>query len=275
MLNILNYKLYKHAWIDKCAPHHGEKLNQDDIRFLLSNGGVMVRNTYDFDCKEETSFWYVIKDSFEGMEELSSRCRGKVRRSLKTYDVRRVSAQELLAVGLPIYQEACKSYKVKADIITKQQFEDRIASCEKAGNTDFWCLYDRTTCQAVALAINTVYGDCCEYNTLKCKPSAMRNSTYPYYGLIYEMNRYYLEELKLKYVNDGARSITEHSNIQPFLIDTFHFRKAYCKLQVEYKWWMRVLITFLYPFRSKILYLPIRSLLRMESFARLSKNTIK
>ena len=35
------------------------------------------------------------------------------------------------------------------------------------------------------------------------------------------MNRYYLEELKLKYVNDGARSITEHSNIQPFLIDTF------------------------------------------------------
>ena len=38
MLNILNYKLYKHAWIDKCAPHHGEKLSQDDIRLLLSNG---------------------------------------------------------------------------------------------------------------------------------------------------------------------------------------------------------------------------------------------
>lgn len=39
MLNILNYKLYKHAWIDKCAPHHGEKLSQNDIRLLLSNGG--------------------------------------------------------------------------------------------------------------------------------------------------------------------------------------------------------------------------------------------
>lgn len=39
MLNILNYKLYKHAWIDKCAPHHGEKLSQDDICLLLSNGG--------------------------------------------------------------------------------------------------------------------------------------------------------------------------------------------------------------------------------------------
>lgn len=26
----------------------------------------------------------------------------------------------------------------------------------------------------------------------------------------------------------------EHSNIQPFLIDIFHFRKPYCQLQMEY-----------------------------------------
>lgn len=204
-----------------------------------------------------------------------SKKRNQVKKSLKTYNVKKVSAEEILSVGLPIYQEACESYKVKTSIITSNEFRSRIASCEKMGRSDYWCVYDKETNEAVALAINTVFEDCCEYNTMKCKPKVMRNSTYPYYGLIYEMNRYYLEELKLKYVNDGARSITEHSNIQPFLIDTFHFRKAYCKLQVEYKWWMRVLITFLYPFRSKILYLPIRSLLRMESFARLSKNTIK
>ena len=95
MFKITNYKIYKHAWIDKRAPHFGEKLDSTSIIELLSNGGIMVRNTYDFDCDKETSFWYVIKDSFEGLEELSSRCRGKVRRSLKTYDVRRESAQEL------------------------------------------------------------------------------------------------------------------------------------------------------------------------------------
>lgn len=275
MFKITNYKIYKHAWIDKRAPHFGEKLDSTSISELLSNGGIMVRNTYDFDCDKETSFWYVIKDKFGGMEELSSKKRNQVKKSLKTYNVRKVSAEEILSVGLPIYQEACESYKVKTSIITSNEFRSRIASSEKMGRSDYWCVYNKETNEAVALAINTVFEDCCEYNTMKCKPKVMRNSTYPYYGLIYEMNRYYLEELKLKYVNDGARSITEHSNIQPFLIDTFHFRKAYCKLQVEYKWWMRVLITFLYPFRSKILYLPIRSLLRMESFARLSKNTIK
>lgn len=53
-----------------------------------------MRNAYDFDCHEATSFWYVIKDSFGGMEELSSKMRNQVRKSLKTYDVRRISREE-------------------------------------------------------------------------------------------------------------------------------------------------------------------------------------
>ena len=60
MFKITNYKIYKHAWIDKRAPHFGEKLDAISISELLSNGGIMVRNTYDFDCDKETSFWYVI-----------------------------------------------------------------------------------------------------------------------------------------------------------------------------------------------------------------------
>ena len=43
------------------------------------------------------------------------------------------------------------------------------------------------------------------------------NKHYPYFGLLFEMNKYYLGELKYKYVSDGWRSITAHSNIQPFL----------------------------------------------------------
>ncbi len=268
MFDIQNFELYKHAWVDKRAPHHGEKLRQDELRLLLSNGGILVRNTYDFDCKEETSFWFVIKDTFGGMEELSSKKRNQVRKSLKTYDVRRVSAEELLSVGLPIYQEACESYRVKTSVVTDEDFRARILACEKEGSSDYWCVYRKDTAEAVALAINTRYTDCCEYNSMKCKPSVMHNSTYPYYGLIYEMNRYYLDELKLKYVNDGARSITEHSNIQPFLIDTFHFRKAYCKLQIVYKWWMKIIVDTLYPLRSVVPILPVKAILRMESFVR-------
>ncbi len=52
----------------------------------------MIRNAYDFDCPEITSFWYVIKDSFSGMEELSSKMRNQVKKCFKTMNVTKISA---------------------------------------------------------------------------------------------------------------------------------------------------------------------------------------
>lgn len=228
----------------------------------------MLRNVYNWDCKHKTSFWFVIKDSFVGMEELSSKMRNQVKKSLKTYDVRRVPASEMLKVGFPIFQAAIENYRVKASRITIKTFEARIRQSEKTGNIDFWCVYEKETHKAVALAINTLHEDCCEYNTMKADPAFLRNSTYPYYGLIYEMNRYYLKELGLKYVSDGARTITEHSNIQPFLINKFHFRKAYCCLQIEYQWWLGIFVKLLFHFRKLIPIPKVKAILNMEAMRR-------
>lgn len=97
----------------------------------------MLRNVYDWDCRDETSFWFVIKDSFSGMEELSSKMRNQIRKSLKTYDVERVSANEMLQVGFTIFQSAIENYRVKASQLTLEDFESRIRQNEKAGNVDF------------------------------------------------------------------------------------------------------------------------------------------
>ena len=61
----------------------------------------------------------------------------------------------------------------------------------------------------------------------------------------------YLGERKLRYVNDGSRTVTEHSSIQDFLIHNFKFRKAYCKLKIHYKCWLSVVIKLLFPFFIK------------------------
>ena len=82
------------------------------------------------------------------------------------------------------------------------------------------------------------------------------------------MNRYYLEELKLKYVCDGARSTTEHSNIQPFLEEKFKFRRAYCDLQMFYKPWLGLAVKILFPFRKIIKNKKIEAFLYQESMAR-------
>lgn len=70
---------------------------------------------------------------------------------------------------------------------------------------------DIETEKLVAFCMNAVTAESCEYRTMKAIPKYQK--LYAYYGLIYEMNRYYLEERKVKYVNDGARSISNHSNI--------------------------------------------------------------
>jgi hypothetical protein len=132
---------------------------------------------------------------------------------------------------------------------------------------DFWGCIDKETSKLVAFSINQISDNQCNYQTFKAMPEYLKSS-YPYYGLLFEMNNYYLNVLKLNYVNDGSRSITEHSNIQPFLIDKFNFRKAYSKLQIKYKWWLYILINLLYPFRSIITINKIKSILNLEAIKR-------
>lgn len=189
--------------------------------------------------------------------------RNQVRKSLKVYDIKRISQSEFIRIALPIYNAALASYKVKAKQVTMEQ----IISSSQGDNKHFWAAYLKGTDEAVAVGLNTVMSDCCSYNTLKAVPKALHNSTYPYYGLIHEMNRYYLDELKLDYVCDGARSVTEHSNIQLFLEQKFHFRKAYCKLSLVYKPWLGAVVNLLYPLR-RFMPLKVKSILNLEAMCR-------
>lgn len=266
----MNYKFkcYKGAWINSLPPHKSSKLSDIEMSNILKRGGFLLRNTYDFDMNISTSFWYVIKDSFNGLDELSSNVRTKVRKALKTYDVEKVSPETLKNIGVSIFNAALVSYKVKANTITQKELDDRITKEKSEGNFEYWCIFEKTSRKAVALSINRVDEDCVEYQTLKAIPEYLKGSTYPYYGLIYEMNRYYLEEKKKKYVNDGTRSITEHSNIQIFLIEKFKFRKAYCRLQIKYRWWLKICIDILYPFRNLIPILKIKAILYQEEMKR-------
>lgn len=77
---IEGYRLYKGAWFWDHDPHTDRISSKEDILSILSQGGLMIRNAGDFDCGQETSFWYVIKDSFGGMEELSSKMRNQMKK---------------------------------------------------------------------------------------------------------------------------------------------------------------------------------------------------
>ena len=58
------YRFYKNTWI-YLEESQEKLLSSKEASCLLKKRGWMIRNTYDFDTKKETSFWFVIKDSFE------------------------------------------------------------------------------------------------------------------------------------------------------------------------------------------------------------------
>ncbi len=223
----------------------------------------MVRNTYNWDKQEETAFWFVIKDSFLGIEELPSKARNQVRKSQKIYDFKKVDAEEMIMKGLELYNLSRERFGNKDLYVNREQFTKNYCG----GDKDFWLGTDKVSGLPQCFAINKCYKDYCSYLTMGVNPNAP-SSTYPMYGLILEMNRYYLEEKRLKYVLDGARSITEHSNIQPFLEQKFRFRKAFCDIQVYYKPWFNVIIKVLYPFRNHIKNRKISAVLRQEAWRR-------
>lgn len=259
-----DFSLYRHAWIS--ASHFDRQLTDNECNELLKKGGWMVRNTFDFDQKDESDFWYIIKDSFDGMNELSSNERNKVRRALSRFEYRIIDKQVIENQGFAIIKKVYDAYEKQDRVMNRSEFSRLLASWQ-IENHEFWGAFDKCDGRLVGFAVIQLYGDACFYNLVTVLPEYKHNASYPYYGFFYKLNEYYLGEKKFKYVTDGSRSVTEHSNIQPFLIQNFKFRKAYCKLKIHYKWWFGIIVKILFPFRSLIPNKSVKAILKMHEIA--------
>lgn len=261
MLN--DFEIYRHAWRYNLAPDCEPELSDSQCKELLRYGGWFVRNTFDFDQKEESEFWYLIKDSFGGMEELSYNVRRRIRKALSVFDYKIIDKQTVREQGYSIIKATYQDYKVKDRYMSRKKY-DKYMDDRDENEYEFWGVFEKESQNLVGWCMVHIFGDSCEYDILAVLPGYKRNGTYPYYGLFYKRNEYYLGERKFKYVSDGSRSITEHSNIQSFLEQNFKFRKAYCKLKVRYKWWFGAIVKMLYPFRKLIKNRNVRGVMLME-----------
>ncbi len=263
-----DFYLYRKAWRYDGSPHKEPKLKKEEWKNLLKQGGLLVRNTYSFDCQEETNFWNLIKDQHGGLEELSGNTRKKVRRSLEKLEFKRIELNHIEQDGFPILKATYEDYAVTDRIMNKNTFAEYVDLCRQK-NYDYWGIFDKDNGKFVGFCANRIWDDAVEYGLVGILPAYKRqNTSYPYYGLFYSMNQYYLQEKGFLYVTDGSRSITEHSNIQPFLEEKFHFRKSYCHLTIHYQWWMKIAVTLLYPLRKIIPIPQIKAILNMESMTR-------
>ena len=270
------WRKYNGALIPDQPPH----IEIDDSDSLIKkkisdNNAFFARWTTKFDRKEETDFWYIICDEKLTIEGYSRNTRSKIRRGLKNCEVKLVNKQEIKQSGFLSYSKAFQRYNT--DILPKnrEDFEDEIDNIDE--DWHFWAIYNSDNLM-IGYSQNRIAENYCDYSTIKFHPDYLK--LYPSYALFFTMNQYYLNEKEYKYVNDGARSMLHNTNIQSFLISKFKFRKAYCKLHVQYNPLIKRVVNILFPFRIILLWIKfglfkkVSVVLHHEYIVRLSLDAI-
>ena len=243
------WKKYNGALIPDQPPHIRMTDSQKYIgKLVKSKNAFFARWTTEFDKKLMTNFWFVINDRPLDINDYSSNTRSKIRRGLKNLDVKKIKKSELISKGYTTYKEAFKRYKNLLPQMNKSEFKAHILGLDKTW--DIWGVFHKDG-GLIAYSQNQIRDNQCTYSIIKFHVDYLRY--YPSYALYYTMNKYYLKEMQLNYVNEGTRSILHETNVQEFIIDKFKFRKAYCILNIHYHPLVRVIIWLLFPFRDVML----------------------
>lgn len=246
------WKKYHGALIPNTAPNVEINLTKEESKELLKKtNAYFLRYTNDWDTQNKSEFWFVIKDGNEDINFYKSKIRNQIKKGLKNCIVKKVSCEEIAKYGYEVYKKAFDNYNTTLTIASKDKFyEDTLKNIHYDYFAVYSMLENGNEDKMIAYSSNLIEGNSCNYKTIKFDPDYL--SLYPSYALIHEMNKYYLNELLLDFVNDGARSISHDTNIQSYLIQKFDFRKAFCKLNIDYRWDIELLIKILFPFKNII-----------------------
>jgi hypothetical protein len=227
-------------------PHVPLPIGESQLKGLLvMKGAALARweDEFDSDCSGE--WWHVVKDVPERFEDLSANTRSKIRRGRKRLSVSLCAREDVLRHGYRVYKAAYARYRTFEHQLREPDFAAAISGLPE--ETDFWCVVDQDSGAWVGFCENLIRDGACFYSTIWFDPIGLRK--YAGYVLIHEMNRHYLNDLSLRYVSDGARSINHSTEIHEYLQEKFLFRKAYARLRIVYAPGVYPLICCLYPLR--------------------------
>jgi len=248
--NKINWIKYKNFMLSPyVSPHISINLSKNDSKELITKSGAkLLRWVSDWDSPKEGEFWYTIKDSFGGLEELSGNTRSKVRRGLKNCVIKTVNQEH----SKEIYEVIKAAFEGYGETIhyTYKEFLEEFEKLSSEAGREFWGVFETESDTLIAYAQCKIQDNACQYYYVKFNPQYLK--LYPSYALYYSLGKHYLEEKKLSYVSNGAKTINHETNVHALLIDKLKYRKAYCKLNIEYSTKVNVLITLLYPFRNLI-----------------------
>lgn len=271
------WDFYNNAVIPNTFPH--EQVDTAKIKSgeVWKNKKVLLaRWTSDFDCKEETTWWYVIKDDVFDIMALKSNRRYKITKGMKYFYVKQIDPKDHIEALYQVHVDAMSAYPPKyRKVRPLESFADSMMNLSAEKDIQrVYAAFLRETDELCGYVHVPVHKEWAALSAMKAKPQ------YEKYQLNAAMVYGILEDLKDRmdgkfYICDGARNIQHETNFQDYLENYFMFRKAYCHLHIQYRPIIRPLIKLLYPFRrilrkkgNKSIIHKINGVLTMEEIRR-------
>ena len=266
---MVTWKKYNGALVPETPPHIAP--TPQDVETAKKMGGYrFISYVTDFDCAEETPWWYVIKDTPLIPEELPAKKRYKITRGLRFADVRKIDPKEHGAALYRCFVKAQARYEAFQSEVTEEGFLKGLQN----DDAEYYAAFFRESGELIAYAKNVVYEDCLSLSVMKLDPDYLKYETSA--ALVYQIVEDYVNRGPYKYVSDGQRAIRHKTNIQDYLEHNFGFRKAYCRLHMVYSGKMKWIVKLLYPFRrwveklagDRVFLNNVASVLKMEEIQR-------
>jgi len=254
--NYIKWRLYNNVLIPDVEPHFNLDLTSFDAKILLKKSkAFFIRWTSEFDSEKHYPFWWVIKDDREDetLRGYSAKIRSEIRRGLKNNECYLLDNYDILDTEIiknlySVYINAFKRYRrLYIQPLDFIEFKRNLRS--DLDRKEFWIVKSKVyRNRIIAYGEALITGRTVFYNEIKADSEFI--SLYPIYCLVYNMNRYYLNERNFLYVHDGTKSLGHVTNIHEWLIKKFKFRKARCRLNIIYRDDIKVLTQLLYPLRN-------------------------
>lgn len=276
-MNVPGWKYYNHAMVPSVWPHEDVDLNpiKDKTIWSVHEGGApfLTRWTSDWDCPEQTEFYWCIKDDGFDIAALKAKRRYEISKGKKNFETRIIDPKEYIDEIYCVYLESLKGYSVEFVPEKKDSFEKKANGGWSQPACRFFGTFDRET--GVLCGYSDVYdrGLYLPISSFKTRVDCEKRGVN--FALVAGIVEWYVDLGRSRsYLCDGARNALHETRFQDFLIKYFGFRKAYCKLHIIYRPVVGVSVTVLFPFRNlfkriqngkiKMIY----SVLKMEAWKR-------
>lgn len=247
----------------------------DDGSIWKSDNGfpLFCRYTTHYDCGYPTEWWYCLKDDSYDLKTLKAKKRYRVNKGKKffyvTIEDENIIKEDIISIQIKAYAEYPIKYRPN---INRNSLGDSINNWKNQAHTLFVArsLIDDVPC---GYALINEYDDYLYYVQQKAIPEYEKNELNAV--LVDSVLSYYAERITEDHpIVDGQRNTNHETGFQDYLCSVFGFRKAYCELHIKYRFWVKVIISALYPFRNYIsksdrkLFNSISSLLKMEEICK-------